>query len=94
MLHQIQNAFLADHSPIRTALVTARGAPAHERAIRTLRDWSVRIDEAIFLGGLDKGPFLKAFGADIFFDDQQGHCDSARKYVATGHVPNGIKNGG
>ena len=92
MLHQIQKAFPAEHSPIRTALVTARGAPAHERAIRTLRDWNVRIDEAIFLGGLDKGPFLNAFGADIFFDDQQGHCDSARKYVATGHVPNGIKN--
>lgn len=92
MLHQIQNAFPADHSPIRTALVTARGAPAHERAIRTLRDWSVRIDEAIFLGGLDKGPFLNAFGADIFFDDQQSHCESARQFVATGHVPSGIKN--
>jgi 5'-nucleotidase len=92
MLHQIQKAFPAEHSPIRTGLVSARGAPAHERAIRTLRDWNVRIDEAIFLGGLDKGPFLNAFGADIFFDDQQGHCDSARKYVATGHVPNGIKN--
>jgi len=92
MLHQIQKAFPAEHSPIRTALVTARGAPAHERAIRTLRDWNVRIDEAIFLGGLDKGPFLNAFGADIFFDDQQGHCDSARKYVATGHVLSGVKN--
>jgi len=92
ILHQIQKAFPAEHSPIRTALVTARGAPAHERAIRTLRDWNVRIDEAIFLGGLDKGPFLKAFGADIFFDDQQGHCESARQYVATGHVPSGIKN--
>ncbi|MFT3741710.1 MAG: 5'-nucleotidase [Gammaproteobacteria bacterium] len=73
--------------PIRTALVTARGAPAHERVIRTLRAWDIRIDEALFLGGIPKGDFLKAFGADIFFDDQTGHCDSARQHVATGHVP-------
>ena len=65
---------------------------AHERVIRTLRDWNIRIDEAIFLGGLDKGPFLKAFDADIFFDDQSKHCDSARQHVATGHVPSGVKN--
>ncbi len=93
LLHQIQIEYPPEQSPIRTALVTARAAPAHERAIRTFRDWDIRIDEAIFLGGLDKGPFLQAFGADIFFDDQRGHCDSARQHVATGHVPNGIKNG-
>jgi len=75
---------------IRTALVTARSAPAHERVVRTLRAWDIRIDEAIFLGGLPKGPFLKAFRADIFFDDQTVHCDSARQHVATGHVPHGI----
>ncbi len=92
MLHNIQAEYPADASPIRTALVTARAAPAHERVIRTLRDWDIRIDEAIFLGGLDKGPFLKAFEADIFFDDQSKHCDSARQYVATGHVPSGVKN--
>lgn len=92
VLNQIQTEYTADESPIRTALVTARGAPAHERAIRTLRAWNIRIDEAIFLGGMDKGPFLKAFDADIFFDDQSKHCDSARQHVATGHVPNGIKN--
>lgn len=92
VLHQIQSEYPADSSPIRTALVTARGAPAHERAIRTLRTWNIRIDEAIFLGGLDKGPFLKAFDADIFFDDQSKHCESARQHVATGHVPSGIKN--
>jgi 5'-nucleotidase len=92
LLHQIQSEYSADESPIRTALVTARGAPAHERAIRTLRDWNIRIDEAIFLGGLDKGPFLKAFDADIFFDDQTKHCESARQHVATGHVPSGVKN--
>lgn len=92
MLHNIQADYPSDSSPIRTALVTARAAPAHERVIRTLRDWNIRIDEAIFLGGLDKGPFLKAFDADIFFDDQSKHCDSARKHVATGHVPSGVKN--
>jgi 5'-nucleotidase len=92
VLHQIQSEYPAENAPIRTALVTARAAPAHERAIRTLRAWNIRIDEAIFLGGLDKGPFLKAFDADIFFDDQTKHCESARQHVATGHVPNGVKN--
>jgi 5'-nucleotidase len=91
-LHQIQKAFPAEHCPIRTALVTARSAPAHERVVRTLRTWGVRIDESLFLGGLPKGPFLKAFGADVFFDDQQGHCESAREHVAAGHVPHGIAN--
>lgn len=91
-LHQLQKKFPADQCPIRTALVTARSAPAHERVIRTLRAWDIRIDECLFLGGLDKGEFLRAFGADIFFDDQQRHCDSARKHVTTGHVPHGIRN--
>jgi 5'-nucleotidase len=91
-LHRIQSDFAADESPIRTALVTARSAPAHERVIRTLRAWNIRIDEALFLGGLDKGEFLRAFGADIFFDDQQTHIDSAARHVATGHVPHGIAN--
>ncbi len=92
MLHRIQLDYSEDTSPIRTALITARGAPAHERVIRTLRAWSIRIDEALFLGGKDKGEFLKAFGADIFFDDQQKHCESARQHVATGHVPHGVAN--
>lgn len=92
-LHRIQTAYPSDSSPIRTALVTARSAPAHERVIRTLRAWNIRIDQALFLGGLDKGAFLRAFGADIFFDDQKGHCDSASLHVPTGHVPHGIANG-
>jgi len=91
-LHRIQSEYPVDRSPIRTALVTARSAPAHERVVRTLRAWNIRIDEALFLGGLDKGPFLKAFGADIFFDDQSGHCESARQHVNTGHVPFGVSN--
>ena len=91
-LHELQSQFSADHAPIRTALFTARSAPAHERVIRTLRAWNIRIDEAVFLGGLDKGEFLQTFGADIFFDDQAGQCDLARQYVPTGHVPHGVKN--
>ena len=91
-LHSIQSEFPAAESPIRTAIVTARAAPAHERVIRTLRAWNIRIDEAVFLGGLPKGEFLRTFGADIFFDDQKGHCDSARQHVPTGHVPHGIAN--
>jgi len=91
-LHRIQSEFPADECPLRTAIMTARSAPAHERVIRTLRAWDIRIDEAVFLGGLPKGEFLKTFGADIFFDDQKGHCDSARQHVPTGHVPNGIAN--
>ncbi len=91
-LSAIHHLYPAETSPIRTALVTARSAPSHERVIRTLRAWGIRIDEALFLGGLDKGEFLRAFGADIFFDDQQAHCDSAREHVATGHVPSGIVN--
>lgn len=91
-LQHIQSHFEQDHSPIRTALVTARAAPAHERVVRTLRAWGIRIDEALFLGGMPKGEFLDAFGADIFFDDQRGHCESAAKHVAAAHVPHGIIN--
>ena len=92
-LHHIQQQFQPEQSPIRTALVTARSAPAHERVVRTLRAWNIRIDEALFLGGLPKGEFLKAFGADIFFDDQKGHCESAANaQITAAHVPHGVKN--
>lgn len=92
-LHDLQAAFPpGKDAPIRTALVTARSAPAHERVIRTLREWGVRLDEALFLGGRHKGPFLEAFGADLFFDDSQHNIDSARHHVATGHVPHGVAN--
>ncbi len=92
-LQSLQAEFVGGHCPIRTALVTARSAPAHERVIRTLRAWDVRIDESLFLGGLDKGEFLRAYGADVFFDDQKFHCESAQGHVATaGHVPHGVAN--
>lgn len=91
-LHRLQQAFPASEAPIRTALVTARSAPAHERVIRTLRAWDIRIDESIFLGGLNKTDFLRAYQADVFFDDQQSHCESASPHIATGHVPHGVAN--
>jgi len=75
---------------MRTALVTARSAPAHERAIRTLMDWRIEVDEAMFLGGLAKGEFLREFEPDFFFDDQAGHIASAAVHVPSGHVTSGI----
>ncbi len=77
---------------IRTALVTARAAPAHERVLRTLHGWGIHLNDVLFLGGMDKGPFLSSFGADLFFDDQQRNCESAASFVPTAHVPYGIKN--
>ncbi len=92
-LHRLQQQ--ADSSQtmrIRTALVTARSAPAHERAIRTLLEWGIAVDEAMFLGGLEKGPFLREFEPDFFFDDQTGHVNSAARHVPAGHVSSGISN--
>jgi 5'-nucleotidase len=77
---------------VRTALVTARSAPAHERAIRTLMEWNIEVDEAMFLGGLPKGEFLKEFEPDFVFDDQTGHIESAAQHVPSGHVASGISN--
>ncbi len=91
-LQRLQTQLPAGENALRTALVTARSAPAHERVIRTLRDWDIRLDESLFLGGMNKGMFLQAFGADIFFDDQPGHVAAAREHVAAGHVPSGIAN--
>jgi len=91
-IQRIQSAYPVEENPIRTALITARSAPAHKRVILTLRAWGIRVDEALFLGGREKAPFLRAFGADIFFDDQQMHCSIASRDIATGHVPHGVAN--
>lgn len=92
VISQIQNQFGdVNNSPIRTALVTARCAPAHERVIRTFRLWGVRIDEAHFLGGLDKTAVLKAFGAHIFFDDNDDNIKAASTVVLAAKVPNFLK---
>jgi len=90
-LHRLQSEKNASVK-VRTALVTARSAPAHERAVRTLMQWNIAVDEAMFLGGLEKSAFLKAFEPDFYFDDQRGHIDSARAFVAAGHVPFGVAN--
>ncbi|MDM0045329.1 5'-nucleotidase [Variovorax dokdonensis] len=90
-LHRLQMAGNSSMR-IRTALVTARSAPAHERAIRTLMAWNIRVDEAMFLGGLPKGEFLREFEPDFFFDDQTGHVDAAARHVPAGHVASGISN--
>ncbi len=90
-LHRLQREG-TPHMRIRTALVTARSAPAHERAIRTLMNWNIEVDEAMFLGGLDKGEFLREFEPDFFFDDQTGHIESAARHVPAGHVASGISN--
>ena len=90
-LHQLQN-LPQQPKRIRTALVTARSAPAHERAIRTLMDWEVNVDEAMFLGGLAKGEFLREFEPDFFFDDQNSHIQTALPHVPAGHVAAGVIN--
>lgn len=91
-LHRLQQAG-TQQMRVRTALVTARSAPAHERAIRTLMDWNIEVDEAMFLGGLAKGEFLREFEPDFFFDDQTGHIEAAARHVPAGHVASGVSNG-
>ena len=96
-LHRLQHSQHIDSEGvpemrIRTALVTARGSPAHERALQTLMSWKITVDEAMFLGGLPKGEFLREFEPDFFFDDQTGHVSAAALHVPSGHVSSGIAN--
>ncbi len=92
-LNNVQKAYKdKEKKTIRTALVTARNAPAHKRAIKTLRSWGITVDEAFFLGGLDKAAILESFNPHIFFDDQHTYCINASKVVPTGHVPSGVTN--
>ena len=91
-LLRLQQAGQASGMRVRTALVTARSAPAHERAIRTLMDWRIEVDEAMFLGGLPKGEFLREFEPDFFFDDHPRHIESAARHVPAGHVAQGVAN--
>ena len=91
-LNRLQREFTLEECPIRTALVTARSAPTHKRVIKTLREWGVRIDESLFLGGMSKEDFLKSFQADIFFDDQLKNIQDASGKITSAHVPYGVKN--
>jgi 5'-nucleotidase len=77
---------------VRIALVTARAAPAHERAVQSLRSWGVRVNDAFFLGGIEKAKVLKVLRPHIFFDDQDGHLSGALDAVAGVHVPYGVAN--
>lgn len=77
---------------VRVAIATARNAPAHERVITTLRKFNIRVDEAFFLGGIDKARFLSVFQPHIFFDDQIRHIESVSKIAPSVHVPFGITN--
>jgi 5'-nucleotidase len=75
-----------EYSPVRIALVTARNSPSDIRVIKTLRHWGVYVDEAFFLGGVQKSNILKAFKAHIFFDDQDVHLQSSSLVVPSGKV--------
>ena len=76
---------------LKTAIVTARSAPAHKRVINTLRSWNISVDETHFLGGMDKGRILQTLRPHIFFDDQRHpHLDAARKFSPAVHVPFGV----
>ena len=77
---------------IRIAIATARSAPAHERVITTLRKLDIRVDEAFFLGGVEKKRVLNIFKPHIFFDDQVGHIEGVARIVPSVHVPFGVRN--
>jgi 5'-nucleotidase len=78
---------------LRISIVTARSAPAHERAIMTLRKWHMEVDEAFFLGGIEKGRILEVMKPHIYFDDQMSHLKSSSgKHIPSVHIPFGITN--
>lgn len=76
---------------LKTSIVTARNAPSHERLINTLKSWGVDVNEAFFLGGIDKSRILDIMHPHMFFDDQMGHL-SKLKNVPAVHIPFGITN--
>lgn len=77
---------------VHVAVVTARGAPAHERAINSIRQWGLRVNDAFFLGGIDKGPILEVLRPHIFFDDQRRHVEGAALSTPSVHIPFGEIN--
>jgi 5'-nucleotidase len=86
LLHRLQRA---EHPKmrIRVALVTARNVQAHERVLRTLDAWDVRLDEGHFLGKeTPKDRILRVFRPHIFFDDREDLCRSAATRVPTAQV--------
>ncbi|KAB7790042.1 5'-nucleotidase [Bifidobacterium leontopitheci] len=83
---------MADKPELRVSLVTARDAPAHKRAIKTLEQWGLSVDDAFFLGGLDKAPVLNELKPHIFFDDQIVNLDSSELHIPAVHIPFGVRN--
>ena len=77
---------------VRVAVVTARSAPAHERAINSIRQWGLSVNDAFFLGGLPKGPVLEVLQPHIFFDDQRRHVERAALSTPSVHIPFGALN--
>lgn len=77
---------------IRTAIITARNAPAHERVITTLEDWGVSANEVFFLGGMKKERILKVLKPHMFFDDQKSHLESEAGDIPMVHIPFGVTN--
>lgn len=93
VLHQIQEVFSGDEEPpVRTALITARGATVAERVLTTFSNWGISVNEMMFLAGSEKGRFVEAFGADLFFDDSKKHVENTLDYANAGHVPSGVRN--
>lgn len=77
---------------VHVAIVTARNAPSHERAVASLKRWGVRVNDAFFLGGVEKARVLGILKPHIFFDDQKGHLEGAAKVAPSVHVPFGVIN--
>jgi 5'-nucleotidase len=77
---------------VRVSIVTARSAPAHERAVNSLKAWGVTVNDAFFLGGINKGAIMSVLQPHIFFDDQKAHLQSTAQSVPSVHVPFGIIN--
>lgn len=94
VMADLQSEFGAADSPIRLAIVTSRNSPAHERVLRTMQAWNIRVDETFFLGGAPKDEILRAFGAHIFFDDQDRFVEPASKKVPAARVPSRLVQGG
>ena len=92
-LEEERRATDSTYSPrLRISLITARDAPSHERAVHSMREWGVNVNDAFFLGGIEKSKVLKVLRPHIFFDDQQQHLDTALDHIAGVHIPYGVAN--
>lgn len=77
---------------VHVAIVTARNAPSHRRAVETLKQWGVRVNDAFFLGGVEKRRVLAVLKPHIFFEDQLGNLVGASQVVPSVHIPFGVRN--